>query len=82
MTIVTWVSALGAGAILLKLTEAIIERFTGKQGREQTAWGQRDAEAKKRRLLEEYAHLLRRDLIDAGYDADELPPWPRYTNTD
>lgn len=74
----TWASALGAGAILLKLTEALIKRFTGKQQREQDAWSQRDAEARARRILEEYAALLRRGLLDAGYDPDELPPWPKY----
>jgi len=82
MTPISWISALGAGAILLKLTEALIERFTGKQRREQNAWQQRDREARIRRLLEEYAHLLRRELIDVGYDADEIPAWPRYTITD
>ena len=78
MEFAAWASALGAGAILLKLTEALIKRFTGKQQREQDAWEQRDKEAKVRRLTEEYAHLLRWELIDAGYDPDELPPWPKY----
>lgn len=78
----TWISTLGAGAILIKLVEAIIDRFKGRQQREQTAWQQRDAEAKARRALEEYAHILRRELIDLGYDADEIPPWPQYTKTE
>lgn len=82
MTVVTWISALGAGAILLKLVEALIAHFTGRQTREADAWQQRDREARIRRRLEEYAHLLRRELIDVGYDADEIPAWPRYTITD
>lgn len=82
MTVVTWISAFGAGAILLKLVEALIAHFTRRQKREADAWQQRDREARIRHLLEEYAHILRRELIDVGYDTDELPPWPTYTNPD
>lgn len=78
MEFAAWASALGAGAILLKLTEALIKRFTGKQQREQDAWAQRDKEARSRRLLEEYGAVLRRELLDTGYDPDEIPPWPKY----
>lgn len=68
--------ALGAGAILTKLVESIIQWATGKQGREQTAWEQRDREAKARRMLEEYAARLRLELIESGRTP---PPWPEYT---
>lgn len=37
-----------------------------------------DAEARKRRLLEEYASSLRRDCMDHGVRPDELRPWPTY----
>lgn len=79
--LVTWASTLGAGVILLKLVEAVIKRFTGKQQREQNAWQQRDQEARSRRMLEEYAAVLRRKLISMGVKVEELPPWPRYVKT-
>lgn len=35
-----------------------------------------DREAHNRRLTEEYASGLRRDLIERGVPEDALPPWP------
>lgn len=35
-----------------------------------------DAEAAKRRILEEYASGLRRHLISAGIPPDDIAPWP------
>ena len=46
--------------------------------REQIAWKERDAEATKRRRLEEYASKLRRALIEQGL---EPHPWPEIERT-
>jgi len=81
-TIFTMLSALGAGAILLKLVEAVLQRLMGRQKREQDAWAQRDREAKARRMLEEYATDLRLLLIENGAKRAELPDWPPYRTTD
>ena len=75
-TITAILGALGAGAILAKLVEGIIQWATGKQDREQNAWEQRDREARARRMLEEYAAHLRLELIESGRTP---PPWPEYT---
>ena len=80
--IATILTALGAGAILLKLVEAVIQRIFGRQKREQSAWAQRDREAKARRMLEEYATDLRLLLIENGAKRAELPDWPPYRTTD
>ncbi|WP_333811089.1 hypothetical protein [Timonella senegalensis] len=79
-SLIQLISALGIGAILTKLFEGIFQWATGRSKREHDAWQQRDTEAKKRRQLEEYCHQLRHDLIDLGLDADDLPPWPTYSN--
>ena len=80
--IATILSTLGAGAILLKLVEAILQRLMGRQKREQDAWVQRDREARARRMLEEYSSILRRRLLDAGVAYADLPVWPDYSTTD
>lgn len=79
--IATIVTALGAGGILLKLIEAVIQRVLGKQKREQDAWSQRDKEAQARRRLEEYASDLRILLRDRGVDRADIPDWPDYRTT-
>lgn len=73
--IVAIIGALGLGTILAKLSENIWAWVTGKTAREQTAWAQRDREAKARRQLEEYASTLRLRLISLG---EEPPDWPIY----
>lgn len=80
--IATILSTLGAGAILLKLVEAILQRLMGRQKREQDAWVQRDREARARRMLEEYAADLRLLLIENGAKRADLPDWPPYYTTD
>lgn len=78
-TVIAFLTATGAGAILLKLVEGIVQWATGKSKREHDAWAQRDEEAQKRRLLEEYAHTLRRELIDRGIEVEDIPQWPTYS---
>lgn len=44
------------------------------------AWDSRDAEARKRRQVEEHASLLTRMLIAAPcVDQSTIPPFPQYT---
>lgn len=74
-TLVAVLGALGAGGILIKLTEGIWAWITGKASRENDAWAQRDREAKARRVLEEYAATLRRQLQDHGVEPEK---WPDY----
>ena len=78
-TIAALLGALGAGGIITKLIEGIWGWRSGRMGREQDAWGQRDREAKARRILEEYAHKLRRLL--QRHDI-EPPDWPDYHTHD
>lgn len=80
--IATILSTLGAGAILLKLVEVTLQRLMGRQKREQDAWVQRDREARARRMLEEYAAVLRRQMLETGIPYANLPPWPPYRTTD
>lgn len=74
----TVLTALGAGAILLKIVESVIAWATGRHGREQSAWEQRDREASARRKLEETLHRTRLVAIANGVAEDLLPPWPTY----
>ena len=71
-------TTLGAGSIIGLLVKEIIGWIRGRQANEQSAWEQRDREAKARRMLEEYAHELRHELTDLGLDPDDLPTWPSY----
>ena len=80
--IATILSTLGAGAILLKLVEVTLQRLMGRQKREQDAWVQRDREARARRMLEEYAAVLRRQMLETGISYADLPTWPTYSTTD
>lgn len=80
-TIWTALSLLGAGAVLLELVKALIGWVTGRHGREQSAWVQRDAEARARRKLEETLLRTRLAAIRHGVPEDALPPWPTYDTT-
>ena len=80
--IFTLLSALGAGAILLKLVEVVLQRLMGRQKREQDAWTQRDREARARRMLEEYAGDLRLLAREHGIPREDIPAWPEYRTTD
>lgn len=76
-TLITLLGALGAGSIVTLLAKTIVERVTGRTEREQTAWEQRDREARARRQLEEYAYTLRTFChLKHGTDYKDLPTWP------
>lgn len=77
-TIWTALTLLGAGAVLLEIVKALIGWITGRHGREQSAWIQRDAEARARRKLEEALHRTRLIALANGVAQDLLPPWPEY----
>ncbi|RLV54838.1 hypothetical protein D9V41_14710 [Aeromicrobium phragmitis] len=66
------------GGGLVKLVDSLQAWRKGRHQEEQDAWTQRDREAKARRKLEEYAHILRSMLLRRGATKDELPPWPEY----
>lgn len=81
----TWallLTALGAGGIITKLIDNVVAWAKGRQAEERDAWTERDREAKARRILEEYAHRLRRRLFRLGAregdGTDDVPPWPEY----
>lgn len=58
--IVALLTALGAGTVLGKLVDGIVDWLKGRHGKEQTAWEQRDAEASFRRRVQEVLHETRR----------------------
>lgn len=81
----TWallLTALGAGGILKALLDNVWAWLKGRQAEERDAWAERDKEAKGRRVLEEYAHRLRRMLFRLGAregdGEDDVPRWPTY----
>lgn len=81
--IVSLLIALGAGGILLELVKRLFDSFSGrgKKRRDEVdrAWGARDEEARKRRISEEHASLIRRLLIEAPcVDNTTVPPYPNY----
>lgn len=80
-TVIGLLTALGGGAILTKLVEALIGWIGGKPAREQSVWDRYDNEAKKRRMAEEHAAVLRRLYIEGGLDPAKLPAWPVYSST-
>lgn len=72
-------SGLGIGGIVTKLVEKIFDQRRGRIQAEQTAWEQRDAEARRRRLLEEALHDTRECLRRAGVAYEDMPAWPSHT---
>lgn len=90
MSVEAWVAVIVAVAGALGLREMIpgaARWLSGGADREkarvQQIIAERDAEsaradreARARRKLEEYASTLRRDLIDAGIEPDQITPWP------
>lgn len=81
--IVSLLIALGAGGILLELVKRAFDTFSGrgKKRRDEVdrAWSARDEEARKRRISEEHASLIRRLLIEAPcVDNTTVPPYPNY----
>ena len=72
---------LGLGSVLTTLIPLIWRRLTGKEARRRSdaekAWEQRDEQARRRRIVEEHAHVLRRKLIEADcIEPKDIPPWP------
>ena len=86
-TLVTIIGALGGGAIVPSLVKRGIDAVSGR-GRKRRdevdrAWRRADSEARKRRVIEEHASQLRRELLEAPcVDPAAIPPWPRYVSTD
>ena len=90
MTVEAWVTLIigVAGALgLREMIPGMARWMSGGADREkarvQAIIAERDAEAARadrearaRRKLEEYASALRRDLIDAGIEPDQITPWP------
>ncbi|MEV8029279.1 hypothetical protein [Cellulosimicrobium funkei] len=80
--IISLVAALGIGGILKQLIDNLVAWLKGRQAEERDAWAERDREAKARRILEEYAHALRRLLfrqgLREGAGNDDIPPFPNY----
>lgn len=81
--IVSYLLALGVGGILLELVKRLFDSFSGrgKKRRDEVdrAWGARDEEARKRRISEEHASLIRRLLIEAPcVDHTKVPLYPNY----
>ncbi len=81
------ITALGGGAIIPLIGQAIRRHYTGRAGRERSridelvraracAERDRDHQAKWRRILQEYASQLRSILIERGVPASDLPPVP------
>lgn len=68
--------AIGLGAILRTLLERLLDRRKGRLEAEQSAWEQRDSEARQRRRLEEALHATRHQLRDHGVPYEDMPPWP------
>jgi len=76
-TLIALLTALGAGTVLGKLIDGIVGWLKGRHGAEQTAWEQRDAEARYRRLIEEALHETRRYAHnECGVPYDDLPEVP------
>jgi len=75
------VTALGVGSIITRLVDRLLERRSGRIEQEQSAWEQRDAEARQRRRLEEALHQTRQLLHERGVDYDDMPEWPSRAGT-
>lgn len=80
----TWVPVIVAAVsspLLVKGVEMFTSWVTRREGKKRTdldrAWSARDREARKRRIVEEHAHSLRRMLIEAPcIEFSDIPPWP------
>lgn len=84
--------ALGVGGILTKLVEGIVDHFKGTHDRESAriqaiidardkAERERDEADLRRRIITEYAHRQRIQLIEAGVPPEPFPQrHPNHTN--
>lgn len=77
----------GSGGVLLSqlvpwLWRTITNREKQRRSDADKAWAQRDEQARRRRIMEEHAHVLRRVLIEAPCVARaDIPPWPTSRGT-
>lgn len=72
--------ALGS-PVLLQATTWLVRSLTGREAKRrddaQKAWLYYDRAEKRRRVVEEHAHRLRRLLIEAPcVDMQDIPEWP------
>ncbi|WP_284250413.1 hypothetical protein [Litorihabitans aurantiacus] len=83
--IIQGLATLGLGAIITKLIDYATTRRREQRESQGKAWEERDREARARRILEEYAHKLRRNLFRRGAKEgpgeDDVAPWPDYHTT-
>ena len=72
--------ALVGGSLATKIWEHLTAQGKEKRHEQNKAWVERDKEASKRRIFEEYAHALRRLLFRHGFSVgpgrDDVPRWP------
>lgn len=73
----------GFGAILLELIKRLFDLMSNRDGKRRSevdkAWGHRDEEARKRRLAEEHAYVMRRIALEAPcVPKSSIPPFPSY----
>lgn len=90
MTPEMWTAIIGVGGfsvIIPKLIDGIIAWRSGQAANEKVhnqsildrlaeSEKRSEAEAEFRRKLEEYAGILRLLLVQAGFPAHRIPPWP------
>lgn len=80
-TFVALITGLGGGPIIVSAIRALWVHVTGRQRRARDeatqVWMKLDREAARRRRLQEYSSVLRRELIEAPcVDNGSIPPWP------
>lgn len=80
-------SKLGIGALLAQFLPWLWRFVTNREGKRRSdadkAWADRDDQARRRRVIEEHAHELRRILIDAPcVERADIPSWPSRGITD
>ena len=61
---------------LAKQRDDAYQRQLVEQGRADKAETEAELHRRARQNLSDYASILRRLLIEAGYPEDRLPPWP------
>lgn len=75
ITALTPAIAAAIGGIITHFGKHVIDWAKGRTAREQSVWEQRDEQARRRRIGEEYILELRLLLINHGI---EPPPYPEY----
>lgn len=75
ITALTPAIAAAIGGIITHFGKHVIDWAKGRTAREQSVWDQRDEQAKRRRIAEEYVHELRLLLMRHGIDPPDWPPY-------